>query len=93
MSERYEREVNQGHRSAIKRILEGDTPPSMMLVLCVSAIRLNYKSRAQACSSMMSGSDHGEGAKIELTDGWYEIDLTDLSLPSFLAICIDIGAW
>ncbi|XP_022159315.1 protein BREAST CANCER SUSCEPTIBILITY 2 homolog B-like isoform X2 [Momordica charantia] len=71
---RYEREVNQGHRSAIKRILEGDTPPSMMLVLCVSAIRLNYKSRAQACSSMMSGSDHGEGAKIELTDGWYSID-------------------
>ena len=35
---RYEREVNHGHRSAIKRILEGDALPSTMLVLCISAI-------------------------------------------------------
>ncbi|KAG7017205.1 Protein BREAST CANCER SUSCEPTIBILITY 2-like B, partial [Cucurbita argyrosperma subsp. argyrosperma] len=71
---RYEREVNQGHRSAIKRILEGDAPPSMLLVLCVSAIRSNYKSRSQACSSSTNGSDYGEGAKVELTDGWYSVD-------------------
>lgn len=81
MFERYEREVNQGHRSAIKRILEGDAPPSMLLVLCVSAIRSNYKSRSQACSSSTNGSDYGEGAKVELTDGWYGTDPIDLSLP------------
>lgn len=78
--ERYEREVNQGHRSAIKRILEGDAPPSMLLVLCISAIRSNDKSRAQACSPMINGFDYGEGAKVVLTDGWYETDPIDLSL-------------
>ncbi|XP_031738660.1 protein BREAST CANCER SUSCEPTIBILITY 2 homolog B isoform X2 [Cucumis sativus] len=71
---RYEREVNQGHRSAIKRILEGDAPPSMLLTLCISAIRSKCKSRAQVCSSMISESNYGEGAKVELTDGWYSID-------------------
>lgn len=78
--ERYEREVNQGHRSAIKRILEGDAPPSMLLVLCVSAIRSNHKSRSQSCSSTINGFDYGEEAKVELTDGWYETDPIDLSL-------------
>ncbi|XP_038906310.1 protein BREAST CANCER SUSCEPTIBILITY 2 homolog B isoform X2 [Benincasa hispida] len=71
---RYEREVNQGHRSAIKRILEGDAPPSMLLVLCISAIHSNCKSRAQVYSSMINELEHGEGAKVELTDGWYSID-------------------
>lgn len=78
MFERYEREVNQGHRSAIKRILEGDAPPSMLLVLCISAIRSNCKSRAQVCSSMNNESDYGEGAKVELTDGWYGTDPIEL---------------
>ncbi|KAL0555703.1 hypothetical protein IC582_009658 [Cucumis melo] len=71
---RYEREVNQGHRSAIKRILEGEAPPSVLLTLCISAIRSKCKSRAQVCSSMISESNYGEGAKVELTDGWYSID-------------------
>lgn len=51
---RYEREVNYGHRSAIKKILEGDASPASAMILCVSAIR--------------SHSDHA--AKVELTDGW-----------------------
>ncbi|KAH0987852.1 hypothetical protein GBA52_015029 [Prunus armeniaca] len=67
---RYEREVNHGHRSAIKRILEGDASPSSMVVLCISAIRSN-------CDPNMETSSRAENsgaAKVELTDGWYSVD-------------------
>ncbi|XP_056857098.1 protein BREAST CANCER SUSCEPTIBILITY 2 homolog B-like, partial [Raphanus sativus] len=63
---RYEREVNHGHCSAIKRILSGDAPASSMMVLCISAI--NPKTRET------HGSDSGSNVKIELTDGWYSIN-------------------
>ncbi|XP_052172004.1 protein BREAST CANCER SUSCEPTIBILITY 2 homolog B-like isoform X2 [Diospyros lotus] len=70
---RYEREVNHGHRSAIKRILEGDQPPSSMLILCISSI----------CSK---GAESGVATKVELTDGWYSIDgLLDVLLSKKLA--------
>ncbi|OAY65685.1 Protein BREAST CANCER SUSCEPTIBILITY B [Ananas comosus] len=66
---RYEREVNYGHRSAIKKILEGDASPASAMILCVSAIR--------------SHSDHA--AKVELTDGWYPLDaVLDVSLSKQL---------
>ncbi|KAK4799413.1 hypothetical protein SAY86_024778 [Trapa natans] len=69
---RYEREVNHGHRSAIKRILEGDASPSSMLIVCVSAICLN-------CDLSNDGSDvaserNNSQMKLELTDGWYSMD-------------------
>ncbi|KAL4189586.1 hypothetical protein AMTRI_Chr08g207900 [Amborella trichopoda] len=38
---RYEREVNQGHRSALKKILEGSASVTSPMILCVSAIRSN----------------------------------------------------
>nr|CAD1839858.1 unnamed protein product [Ananas comosus var. bracteatus] len=66
---RYEREVNYGHRSTIKKILEGDASPASAMILCVSAIR--------------SHSDHA--AKVELTDGWYPLDaVLDVSLSKQL---------
>lgn len=60
---RYEREVNHGQRSAIKRILEGDASPSSMLVLCVSEIENPSTSMAEMSSI----------SRIELTDGWYSV--------------------
>ncbi|KNA09601.1 hypothetical protein SOVF_152150 isoform A [Spinacia oleracea] len=60
---RYEREVNHGQRSAIKRILEGDASPSSMLVLCVSDIENPSTSMAEKSSNF----------RIELTDGWYSV--------------------
>lgn len=35
---RYEREINNSHRSALKLIIEGDGTASMPMVLCVSDI-------------------------------------------------------
>nr|GLL25656.1 protein BREAST CANCER SUSCEPTIBILITY 2 homolog B-like [Ipomoea trifida] len=83
---RYEREVNYGHRSAIKRILEGDAPPSSMMVLCISSID-------PVCDSKVRPQDHPilpvgveRTSKIELTDGWYSITaLLDGILSKMLA--------
>ena len=63
---RYEREVNHGHRSAIKKILEGDAPPSSMLVLCISAIRSKHDPNIETSL----GAENCSAAKVELTDGW-----------------------
>ncbi|CAB82279.1 putative protein [Arabidopsis thaliana] len=67
---RYEREVNHGHCSAIKRILSGDAPASSMMVLCISAInpRTDNGSQEAHCS------DNCSNVKVELTDGWYSMN-------------------
>lgn len=77
---RYEREVNHGHCSAIKRILSGDAPASSMMVLCVSAINPTTDNDSQETP----GSDSCSNVKVELTDGWYEIVIVVL-LTVFLS--------
>ncbi|VVB12843.1 unnamed protein product [Arabis nemorensis] len=64
---RYEREVNHGHCSAIKRILSGDAPASSMMVLCISALN-------PMTNNHPHGSDSGGYVKVELTDGWYSMN-------------------
>ncbi|XP_057983241.1 protein BREAST CANCER SUSCEPTIBILITY 2 homolog B-like [Malania oleifera] len=77
---RYEREVNHGHNSAIKRILEGDASPSSMMVLCISAIHSCDLKIETVCGSFetvpgaLNGAQKTDAAKVELTDGWYSID-------------------
>lgn len=79
---RYEREVNHGHRSAIKKILEGDALCSSMMILCISAVHYcPYKKletldktkdkpiRSTSIDDLGNPVKH-EVAKIELTDGW-----------------------
>ncbi|CAI9097234.1 OLC1v1033610C1 [Oldenlandia corymbosa var. corymbosa] len=71
---RYEKEVNHGHRSIVKRILEGDSPPSTRMVLCISSVFLSSaleKVGHQAIAS--KGAESDAVAKIELTDGWYSV--------------------
>ncbi|EPS74216.1 hypothetical protein M569_00535, partial [Genlisea aurea] len=58
---RYEREINHGHRSAIKKILDGDAPPSSVMVLCISSVGENA----------LGKDGKGRAPNIELTDGWY----------------------
>ncbi|XP_075089946.1 protein BREAST CANCER SUSCEPTIBILITY 2 homolog B-like isoform X1 [Nicotiana tabacum] len=83
---RYEREVNYGHRSAIKRILEGDVPPSSMMVLCVSKVYSICNSPVGPQFSLSNTTENGACAKIELTDGWYSITaVLDILLSKKLA--------
>ncbi|KAL1206786.1 BREAST CANCER SUSCEPTIBILITY 2-like protein B [Cardamine amara subsp. amara] len=67
---RYEREVNHGHCSAIKRILSGGAPASSMMVLCISAINPTTNNDSQETP----GSDSCSNVKVELTDGWYSMN-------------------
>ncbi|KAJ9119559.1 hypothetical protein QFC22_003268 [Naganishia vaughanmartiniae] len=61
---RYEREVNRAQRSAIKRIQEQDSPPSLPMILCVSGIK------SQPSALISEGQAISE-SYLELTDGWY----------------------
>ncbi|GAB2273460.1 hypothetical protein Dimus_008252 [Dionaea muscipula] len=83
---RYEREANHGHRSAVKRILEGDMPPSSFLVLCISAVRSGCYPEIEDQSRGANNDRRGNAAQIELTDGWYSIDAQlDVLLSQYLA--------
>jgi len=85
----YDREVNHGHRSAIKKILEGNASPSLMMVLCISAIyscpdQNNNKLEVNKVDTnednndnqSLSATNRNMSANIELTDGWYVVVFT-----------------
>lgn len=74
--------MNHGHRSAVKRILDGDASPASMMVLCVSDIR--PLSNNSTCEGQQTRKHEDadkpksckrpincDAVKIELTDGWY----------------------
>ncbi|MCO5582656.1 hypothetical protein L7F22_036554 [Adiantum nelumboides] len=66
---RYEREVDCTHRSAIKKITEGDSVAGRMMVLCVAAICTEEK------TGIYSQTPFGDSqvAHVEVTDGWYSL--------------------
>ncbi|XP_027361292.1 protein BREAST CANCER SUSCEPTIBILITY 2 homolog B-like [Abrus precatorius] len=71
---RYEREVNHGHRSTVKKILEGDALPSSMMILCISSIHSNYVPENGNFMETQRVAHKTEAVKVELTDGWYSIN-------------------
>ncbi|XP_057428550.1 protein BREAST CANCER SUSCEPTIBILITY 2 homolog B-like isoform X2 [Lotus japonicus] len=71
---RYEREVNHGHRSTIKKILEGDALPSAMMILCISRIHSDHVPESGSLFETRTGDQRKETVEIELTDGWYSIN-------------------
>ncbi|KAK1661883.1 hypothetical protein QYE76_050042 [Lolium multiflorum] len=95
---RYDREVNNGHRSAIKKILEGNALPSLMMVLCISAVYShpdvnNSKGEAGRRDENENSIDNKSllaakvnvPAQIELTDGWYALEASlDVALSEQL---------
>ncbi|KAK9053973.1 hypothetical protein SSX86_025048 [Deinandra increscens subsp. villosa] len=85
---RYEREVNNGHRSALKRILEGDAPPSSPLVLCIASIQLKCDAEPDTETSNVT-----ESSSLELTDGWYSIKalLDELLLKQLVSGQLFVG--
>ncbi|KAD6796071.1 hypothetical protein E3N88_06967 [Mikania micrantha] len=85
---RYDREVNNGHRSALKRILEGDAPPSSPLVLCIASIQLKCNAEPD-----IETSNATESSSIELTDGWYSVKalLDELLLKQLISGKLFVG--
>lgn len=83
VGDRYEREVNQAQRSAVKRIQEQDSSPAAALVLLVSQIfwkkpALQLTDASQAEFSGNGSQERPESCArvvgLELTDGWYRIN-------------------
>ncbi|KAH7434005.1 hypothetical protein KP509_07G096700 [Ceratopteris richardii] len=71
---RYKREVECAHRSAIKKITEGDAVAGRMMVLCVATVSI----REQAGSNVHArhsapSSENPKTVFVELTDGWYSL--------------------
>ncbi|KAG6430718.1 hypothetical protein SASPL_108790 [Salvia splendens] len=82
---RYEREVNHGHRSLIKKMLDGDVPPSSMMVLCISSVCEDHDPQCGNQSVPQEGG-YVNASRIELTDGWYAVKaLLDEQLSQKLA--------
>ncbi|KAL2340475.1 hypothetical protein Fmac_008415 [Flemingia macrophylla] len=70
---RYEREVNHGERSTIKKILEGDALPSSMMILCISSFHSSHVPESGTCFETENEVQKA-AVNVELTDGWYSIN-------------------
>ena len=73
---RYKREVSEGARSALRIILEGDSPPNRLMVLIVSKIDMpdalsNPNERGKVVEDFEKNTNGKFG--LELSDGWYSI--------------------
>ena len=63
---RYEREVNRGQSSWLKRLLEQDVPASHAMVLRVARIHM-------PTSAQQSTAKGPQKPQLQLTDGWYGV--------------------
>eukprot|EP00943_MAST-04B_sp_MAST-4B-sp1_P004722 g4722.t1 len=82
LKHRYNREVLEGKRSALKMILEGDSPPNRFMVLMISQIDYNDSKydknvvdnmKNDGTSSKKCVEKHKRNCTccVELSDGWY----------------------
>uniref|UniRef100_F6XH22 Tower domain-containing protein n=1 Tax=Monodelphis domestica TaxID=13616 RepID=F6XH22_MONDO len=83
---RYDIEIDESRRSAIKKIMERDETPAKTLVLCVSEIISSGTNISITANSKNNSVEtKKESAVIEVTDGWYAIKaLLDSSLLAIL---------
>ncbi|KAL9974012.1 hypothetical protein ACROYT_G020541 [Oculina patagonica] len=76
---RYDREIDNSNRSALKKIMERDDISSRTMVLCVSSVTVTENTATEQKDD--DGGKDGQGnvskmescAIIEVTDGWYSI--------------------
>ena len=90
---RYDREVANAKRPALRIILNRDAPAGRLMILCVAQIhRFQIKTGSDDSSSGESNSPRPSSSKsfreelrLELTDGWYSVQaVLDLHLQSFV---------
>ncbi|XP_024515241.1 protein BREAST CANCER SUSCEPTIBILITY 2 homolog B-like [Selaginella moellendorffii] len=55
---RYVKEIENGHRSVLRKICERDASAAHTMILCISAVR-------------KTGEERNESCLVEVTDGWY----------------------
>jgi breast cancer 2 susceptibility protein len=76
LKHRYDKEIREGARSAVRRLLNRDISASCMFILCVARIRL-LESSALGVDDVgetgLSSSRRDHTYLLELTDGWYAL--------------------
>ncbi|KAI8332030.1 hypothetical protein BC941DRAFT_437299 [Chlamydoabsidia padenii] len=77
---RYEREINLGKRSVLRRIMEQDDVPVKQMVLMVADIvcissssKMGQSSNTNGNSNSGSNNINNNKYRLQLTDGWYQI--------------------
>ncbi|XP_035299082.1 LOW QUALITY PROTEIN: breast cancer type 2 susceptibility protein isoform X7 [Cricetulus griseus] len=70
---RYDVEIDNSSRSALKKILERDDTAAKTLVLCVSDVMSLSTTGSETSGGKTSGADPKSIDTIELTDGWYAV--------------------
>lgn len=82
---RYEREINQAHRSALKKILEKDEVSTKFLVLCITRIISYGSDETPLTADDATIANNANGAIVEVTDGWYCMNaVLDMHLTKYL---------
>lgn len=69
---RYDVEIDNSSRSALKKILERDDTAAKTLVLCISDV-LSPSTSGPEASGRETRSDPKSVDTVELTDGWYAV--------------------
>jgi breast cancer 2 susceptibility protein len=81
---RFEKEIREGHRPAIRKILNRDVAASRMMILAVSQI-LPPTVSSSAGTSKSESKPMTSHLKVELTDGWYSVQaVLDSKLSEFV---------
>eukprot|EP00977_Amphora_coffeiformis_P023035 scaffold12124_cov137-Amphora_coffeaeformis.AAC.1 len=65
---RFKRELVDGLRSPLRKVLNRDVAPSSMMILCVAKLNLSQKKPADC-----ENAEDEPGHTMELTDGWYSV--------------------
>ena len=64
---RYRKEIEEGKRSALRKVLNQDVSSKQMLLLCIAQVFCSQ------CKEQSSSMDSPVSYCLELTDGWYSI--------------------
>ena len=79
LRKRFFREIKEGQRPALRKILNRDAPSTRMMILCVAQVFTRHSQASNA------GDSPPATFSLELTDGWYSVGATlDAKLSEFV---------
>ena len=70
---RFEKEIRNGERPALRRVLNRDVSASCMMVLCVSKVLQKKKKNQKYNKNNLKDVNTFRQFSLELTDGWYHV--------------------
>nr|CAG8558093.1 14366_t:CDS:2 [Entrophospora candida] len=68
LKHRYEREINCGHKSAIKLIVEDDASPPLSMVLSIMKSKIKIGCKLEICGAWVCGKHDGKAQALSVLD-------------------------